>query len=170
MEVPVLSSPNPSRSFVASLRVSDCGFRSLFLEFEVIYLCFRIVVNYIFPGWKCSLREFTARRAKSFEFPARSRLVPNSSRFISFAFSPHSHLTYQLPIHSKTIMPKIALVQFCPESPSTPLTHSTTSSSSSIEFAHDQNLRKAHEFVKQAKEQGAELVCFPEYFLSGPSP
>ncbi|GAA5876739.1 hypothetical protein JCM16303_006271 [Sporobolomyces ruberrimus] len=64
-------------------------------------------------------------------------------------------------------MPKIALVQFCPESPSTPLNHSTTSSSSSIEFAHDQNLRKAHEFVQQAKEQGAELVCFPEYFLSG---
>ncbi|GAA5840036.1 hypothetical protein JCM3766R1_000647 [Sporobolomyces carnicolor] len=60
-------------------------------------------------------------------------------------------------------MPKIALVQFCPESPMAPLSHA----SDDTEFTHNANLDKAHKFVRQAKEQGAELVCFPEYFISG---
>ncbi|GAA6011280.1 hypothetical protein JCM11491_006782 [Sporobolomyces phaffii] len=61
-------------------------------------------------------------------------------------------------------MPKIALVQFCPTSPSTPLTLIADEAS---ESAHAANLAKAHAFVRQAKDQGAELVCFPEYFISG---
>ncbi|GAA5897346.1 carbon-nitrogen hydrolase family protein [Sporobolomyces salmoneus] len=64
-------------------------------------------------------------------------------------------------------MPKIALVQFCPESPSISLEHPSSSSQDESELAHTANLEKAHRFVRQAKEQGAELVCFPEYFLSG---
>ncbi|GAA5959789.1 hypothetical protein JCM3765_000103 [Sporobolomyces pararoseus] len=61
-------------------------------------------------------------------------------------------------------MPKIALVQFCPESPTESLTHS---SKDGPEDPHSLNLSKAHNFVRQAKEHGAELVCFPEYFISG---
>ena len=50
---------------------------------------------------------------------------------------------------------KIALVQFNPLPPD----HSHD--------AHEQNLAKAHNFVRDAAKQGAQLIVFPEYFLSG---
>ncbi|GAA6024174.1 hypothetical protein JCM10207_005594 [Rhodosporidiobolus poonsookiae] len=58
-------------------------------------------------------------------------------------------------------MPRVALVQFAPLSPS-PLSHNPDSSAS-----WQLNLERAHDFARQAALQGAELVCFPEYFLSG---
>lgn len=50
---------------------------------------------------------------------------------------------------------QIALVQFNPLPPD----HSAD--------AHELNLKKAHQFVRDAAAQGAQLVVFPEYFLSG---
>ncbi|RZK31655.1 MAG: hypothetical protein EOO61_17780, partial [Hymenobacter sp.] len=44
-------------------------------------------------------------------------------------------------------------------------THPADSSSPSSNFSL--NLSKAHEFVRRAAQQSAELICFPEYFLSG---
>ncbi|GAA5823894.1 hypothetical protein JCM11251_003336 [Rhodosporidiobolus azoricus] len=65
-------------------------------------------------------------------------------------------------------MPRIALVQFAPLSPSTAPSSSPPPSSPPEEPASfDLNLRRAHEFVRRAAKQGAELVVFPEYFISG---
>ncbi|GAA5894024.1 hypothetical protein JCM6882_007962 [Rhodosporidiobolus microsporus] len=71
-------------------------------------------------------------------------------------------------------MPRIALVQFSPLSPSPSLSSPPSSSSSpppsstpKDPASFDLNLQRAHAFVRQAALQGAELVVFPEYFLSG---
>src|SRR5882724_11198290 len=36
------------------------------------------------------------------------------------------------------------------------------------QFAPDANLRKAEQFIQQAANQGAQLVVFPEDFVTGP--
>ncbi|GAA5937343.1 hypothetical protein JCM1841_006004 [Sporobolomyces salmonicolor] len=56
-------------------------------------------------------------------------------------------------------MPRVALVQFCPLPP--------TYSSPAGETGSELNLQRANSFVREAASQGAELICFPEYFLSG---
>ncbi|GAA5938816.1 carbon-nitrogen hydrolase family protein [Sporobolomyces koalae] len=63
-------------------------------------------------------------------------------------------------------MPRVAIVQFSPESPKTRLTHAHDAADQA-DMNHARNLSRAHQFVRDAKAQGAELVCFPEYFLSG---
>lgn len=68
-------------------------------------------------------------------------------------------------------MPRVALVQFAPLPPSAPLdSASSTQPDADSQHAHGPsqlNLQRAHDFAKQAAAQGAELVVFPEYFLSG---
>ncbi|GAA6062837.1 hypothetical protein JCM10212_001843 [Sporobolomyces blumeae] len=56
-------------------------------------------------------------------------------------------------------MPRVALVQFAPLNPD--------ESPRDGRDPHEVNLATALDYVRQAKAQGAELVCFPEYFLSG---
>ncbi|GAA5986212.1 hypothetical protein JCM10908_006457 [Rhodotorula pacifica] len=75
-------------------------------------------------------------------------------------------------------MPRVALVQFASLPPSAPLplpaADASSSSQADTKDADDRthgpskfNLQRAHDFVRQAARQGAELVVFPEYFLSG---
>jgi len=78
-------------------------------------------------------------------------------------------------------MPRVALVQFAPLEPAQSCSSFASSSSSTSASAPDDlslnpqiNLQRAHDLVRSAAEQGAELVTLPEYFLvrppSPPSP
>lgn len=100
------------------------------------------------------------RRAAPFSRQPRSPTEPpiiNSpppAPLLSLSLSP----VRTPPPRPPTTMPrnlKIALVQFNPLPPD----HSHD--------AHAQNLAKAHAFVREAAGNGAQLVVFPEYFLSG---
>ncbi|BGP26638.1 hypothetical protein JCM10295v2_005591 [Rhodotorula toruloides] len=69
-------------------------------------------------------------------------------------------------------MPRVALVQFAPLSPASPdlptsASQENTDDDDPATLATQYNLQRAHDYVRQAARQGAELVCFPEYFLSG---
>ncbi|KAJ8293188.1 putative nitrilase [Rhodotorula toruloides] len=70
-------------------------------------------------------------------------------------------------------MPRVALVQFAPLSPSSSDLPTSASQKNSDDddnpatLSSQYNLQRAHDYVRQAARQGAELVCFPEYFLSG---
>lgn len=73
-------------------------------------------------------------------------------------------------------MPRVALVQFASLNPweSGAATSSTANNDDdddegrqdSIHAPSSFNLQRAHDFVRQAAKQGAELVVFPEYFAS----
>lgn len=72
-------------------------------------------------------------------------------------------------------MPRVALVQFASLNPweSGAATSSAADNNAdaggqdSVHAPSSFNLQRAHDFVRQAAKQGAELVVFPEYFLSG---
>ncbi|GAA5974706.1 hypothetical protein JCM11641_007233 [Rhodosporidiobolus odoratus] len=65
-------------------------------------------------------------------------------------------------------MLKVALVQFAPLEPSIPTSPTTTAIPQPPRSATWQtNLDRAHGFVREAATGGADLVCFPEYFISG---
>uniref|UniRef100_A0A0K3CG80 CN hydrolase domain-containing protein n=1 Tax=Rhodotorula toruloides TaxID=5286 RepID=A0A0K3CG80_RHOTO len=68
-------------------------------------------------------------------------------------------------------MPRVALVQFAPLSPSSSDLPTSASQKNTDDdpatLSSQYNLQRAHDYVRQAARQGAELVCFPEYFLSG---
>ncbi|GAA6053313.1 hypothetical protein JCM3770_006680, partial [Rhodotorula araucariae] len=58
-------------------------------------------------------------------------------------------------------MPRVAVIQFAPLEPSPSLADSEQPLPAEL------NLRRAHDLVRQAALQGADLVTLPEYFLSG---
>ncbi|BGP18685.1 hypothetical protein JCM10213_006907 [Rhodosporidiobolus nylandii] len=68
-------------------------------------------------------------------------------------------------------MPRIALVQFSPLQPALPTSPAAASpagpSSQEEPTAWRINLSRALDFVREAAARGAELVAFPEYFISG---
>ncbi|GAA6028966.1 hypothetical protein JCM8097_001529 [Rhodosporidiobolus ruineniae] len=63
--------------------------------------------------------------------------------------------------------PRIALAQSAPLPPSSPSSPSSAPSTSSDPISHQLNYERALDFVRQAAKLGADLVCFPEYFISG---
>ncbi|KPV73516.1 uncharacterized protein RHOBADRAFT_54733 [Rhodotorula graminis WP1] len=71
-------------------------------------------------------------------------------------------------------MPRVALIQFAPLEPAQSCSPFASSSSSASASPADDlslnpliNLQRAHDLVRSAAHQGAELVTLPEYFLSG---
>ncbi|GJN92346.1 hypothetical protein Rhopal_005376-T1 [Rhodotorula paludigena] len=59
---------------------------------------------------------------------------------------------------------KVAIVQFAPLPPAP---SPSPDDADQQPLPSEYNLRRAHDFARQAAAQGADLVCFPEYFLSG---
>lgn len=64
---------------------------------------------------------------------------------------------------------KVAIVQFAPLPPALSPSPSPDDAGQQP-LPSEYNLRRAHDFARQAAAQGADLVCFPEYFLSGEPP
>ncbi|BGP42336.1 hypothetical protein JCM10449v2_006341 [Rhodotorula kratochvilovae] len=65
-------------------------------------------------------------------------------------------------------MPRVAVIQFAPLEPTLPSSSFGADSDDDEQpLPAELNLRRAHDFIRQAALQGADLVTLPEYFLSG---